>query len=259
MGLFDDVEDVTFYTAYGYRDAGNWRIPLRLRVHEPQPRVEGLVATLVDRLGEPSDHEAANLRQRITDLLSDSESLEQVVVAFDDDPAQREWRVRDPEGGLLQRTDLNGNLSGELVLSDACARELLAAQRSGDGWLSFRTVFRDHRGRSRVRLVEPRGLSVISDIDDTIKITGILDGAEEVLRNTFLRDFVAAPGMVDRYRAMDAAFHYVSGGPWQLFPPLSRFLAAAGYPCHLPICGRTHGLNACDRATAGGQFQRITG
>jgi phosphatidate phosphatase APP1 len=53
-----------------------------------------------------------------------------------------------------------------------------------------------------------------------------------VIENTFYRPFVAAPGMAERYRGLgdETAFHYVSGGPWQLYRPLAQFITAAGYP-----------------------------
>ncbi len=79
-------------------------------------------------------------------------------------------------------------------------------------------------------------MSVVSDIDDTIKITEIPAGTEIVLRNTFLRDFVAVPEMAQIYRALyqdptNASFHYVSGGPWQLYSPLAEFLIKKeGFP-----------------------------
>jgi len=42
---------------------------------------------------------------------------------------------------------------------------------------------------------------------------------------------VALSDMIERYRALgNAAFHYVSGGPWQLYEYLSEFLANAGFP-----------------------------
>ena len=45
------------------------------------------------------------------------------------------------------------------------------------------------------------------------------------MRNTFLRDYRMAPDMSSKYREWsDASFHYVSGGPWQMYGPLSEFL-----------------------------------
>ncbi len=82
-------------------------------------------------------------------------------------------------------------------------------------------------------LVEPTGLSVISDIDDTIKLTEVRD-REAMLRNTFLRPFRPAPGMsalYARWRTNDhAQFHYVSASPWQLYPALAEFRRTNGFP-----------------------------
>ncbi len=81
-------------------------------------------------------------------------------------------------------------------------------------------------------LLEDDGVSVISDIDDTIKRTDVQDKSE-LLRNIFLREHEAIPGMVDLYQRWaeaGAAFHYVSNSPWQLFGDLSTFLSGTGFP-----------------------------
>jgi phosphatidate phosphatase APP1 len=80
--------------------------------------------------------------------------------------------------------------------------------------------------------VDSAGLSVISDIDDTVKETNVAN-RRELLANTFVRDFRAVPGIVDVYRdwqARGTAFHYVSASPWQLAECLDRFLADVGLP-----------------------------
>ena len=73
---------------------------------------------------------------------------------------------------------------------------------------------------------------MISDIDDTVKISNVAD-RRELLKNTLLREFVAVPGMPEafsRWQATGAAFHYVSASPWQLSDCLCGFLGAAGLP-----------------------------
>jgi hypothetical protein len=74
------------------------------------------------------------------------------------------------------------------------------------------------------------GFGVISDIDDTVKVTGVLDTAT-FLKNTFL---VETPSPVAGMPAVFAAlaqnlnnplFTYVSGSPSQLFPFLQEFIA----------------------------------
>lgn len=88
------------------------------------------------------------------------------------------------------------------------------------------------RFASEVFLLPPQGVSVISDIDDTIKISQVTDKVE-LLRNTFARPFAPVPGMPECYRALaerGAKFHYVSASPWQLYAPLNLFRIDSQFP-----------------------------
>jgi phosphatidate phosphatase APP1 len=81
-------------------------------------------------------------------------------------------------------------------------------------------------------LIEPQGLSVISDIDDTLKHSHVIC-KRTLLTNTFLRPFETIPGMASVFRrwwAAGAAFHYVSSSPWQLYEHLAHHLAVEGFP-----------------------------
>jgi hypothetical protein len=86
--------------------------------------------------------------------------------------------------------------------------------------------------KGRVQLIGPTGLSVVSDIDDTIKFSNVLD-KRELIRNTFTRKFKPIDGMADVYRDWEtkgAVFHYVSGSPWQLYEPLADFAKTEKFP-----------------------------
>ncbi len=81
-------------------------------------------------------------------------------------------------------------------------------------------------------LLANTGLSLISDIDDTIKDT-VVRNKQELLINTFLNPFRAIEGMAELYRDLTptvSAFHYVSASPWQIYVPLSQFLEEQGFP-----------------------------
>jgi phosphatidate phosphatase APP1 len=83
-----------------------------------------------------------------------------------------------------------------------------------------------------LRLLGPEGVSVISDVDDTVKDSNVLDRGE-LVANTFLRPYRAVTGMPDLYGAWGArgvAVHYVTASPWQLFPPIWSFLNESGFP-----------------------------
>ncbi|MFM8471099.1 MAG: phosphatidate phosphatase App1 family protein, partial [Limisphaerales bacterium] len=82
------------------------------------------------------------------------------------------------------------------------------------------------------QLLADTGLSVISDVDDTIKVSHVRD-RRALLRKTFYEPFQAVDGMAAVYRAWatnGANFHYVSASPWQLYEPLAEFTATNGFP-----------------------------
>lgn len=86
-----------------------------------------------------------------------------------------------------------------------------------------------------VRITEPKGISMISDIDDTIKHSAIGSGAKEIFRNAFIRDLgdLTIEGVKEWYEqmaSMGVKLHYVSNAPWQLYPVLTTFFAQAGLP-----------------------------
>ncbi|PKS10376.1 hypothetical protein jhhlp_002127 [Lomentospora prolificans] len=86
-----------------------------------------------------------------------------------------------------------------------------------------------------VKVTESAGVSLISDIDDTIKRSNISGGAREIFRNTFIRDL---PGLTvegvkewyNRMHSMGVGIHYCSNSPWQLFPVLATFFKISGLP-----------------------------
>lgn len=83
-----------------------------------------------------------------------------------------------------------------------------------------------------VFLAQDRGLSVISDIDDTIKQTDVCY-RRKMLRRTFSEPFESIPGMSQIYRdwaKSGALFHYVSSSPWQIYDALNEFLHVDGFP-----------------------------
>ncbi|KAI1326695.1 hypothetical protein F5Y16DRAFT_225449 [Xylariaceae sp. FL0255] len=86
-----------------------------------------------------------------------------------------------------------------------------------------------------IQLIEPRGISLISDIDDTIKRSNISMGAKEIFRNTFVRELkdLTVAGVKEWYgqlHNMGVMLHYCSNSPWQLFPVLATYFKIAGLP-----------------------------
>ncbi|MDG5767979.1 DUF2183 domain-containing protein [Balneolales bacterium ANBcel1] len=225
-------EEVIIYTTYGYLDGDEWIVPMRIYVVEDRDYLESLVTGLIGWSQSLTQEEKEIFASRISDFVKDSESREEVIFVFENDPQEEAFQVQDDDGNY-PRTNLNGIIEGHIRIPEARAEELLDAQNSDTGWLEVRVVSDEHIGGGRIRLIEPAGLSVISDIDDTVKITGMPMGLNYIIRKTFLEEYVAAPGMADLYQTWsESPFHYVSGTPWQFYRPLTAFLFSeeAGFP-----------------------------
>ncbi|KAJ5924562.1 hypothetical protein N7466_008749 [Penicillium verhagenii] len=86
-----------------------------------------------------------------------------------------------------------------------------------------------------IEIIEPVGISLISDIDDTVKHSAIASGAKEMFRNTFVRELaeLKVAGVDEWYTQVakkGVKLHYVSNAPWQLYPLLERYFKLAGLP-----------------------------
>ncbi|KAH7908958.1 hypothetical protein BJ138DRAFT_1128026 [Hygrophoropsis aurantiaca] len=76
---------------------------------------------------------------------------------------------------------------------------------------------------------------VISDIDDTVKVSEVVSGARAVFHNVFVKDFqsIIIPGMAEWYNEMwskGVRFHYVSNSPFELLPVINQFLSFSQLP-----------------------------
>ena len=217
-------EEVVFFPVAAFLDpgSGNWNIPVHGWVFEPE---EGsvlrsiLVEELLDWLElryDSLDNEIFRSRARM--FLVDNERGKTFTIRAAG--TSHKTQPSGPNGHFRQIIELVGELPGELS--------------SGD-WLSFSidTVQSgDRKFEGRAQIVPPAGYSVISDIDDTIKISNVLE-KKELLENTFLRKFRPVPGMADAYRkwaSQGAVIHYVSASPWQLYPAIQEFLSKERFP-----------------------------
>ncbi|MHC5225370.1 phosphatidate phosphatase App1 family protein [Ignatzschineria sp. LJL83] len=77
------------------------------------------------------------------------------------------------------------------------------------------------------------GISIISDIDDTIKDSDVLD-TKNLLKQTFIEPFVAVDSMRHWYQRIAKnnriSFHYLSSSPIQLYPALQEFMDQEQFP-----------------------------
>ncbi|MEM9331106.1 MAG: App1 family protein [Pseudomonadota bacterium] len=74
--------------------------------------------------------------------------------------------------------------------------------------------------------INNQGVSVISDIDDTLKISNVVSKTQ-LIRSTFVEPYRAVEEMLPIFRELEqqgAFFHYVSASPWQIWPSLEPFM-----------------------------------
>lgn len=133
---------------------------------------------------------------------------------------------------LLPPSEPNGHFRHTLTLT---AEEFHAAKTDSGIPLTALTPQDDPRTfTGNVCVIPNNGRPlVISDIDDTIKVTSVRDRMETKL-NTFCRPFQPVEGMAAVYRQWEersaAQFCYVTGSPWQLYAPLEAFRETGGFP-----------------------------
>lgn len=251
-------EVLTFYPTWAHFDSGAelWRLPIHGHIYEPEEnslREAAALAVLRHLLKlEPNSDGAELFASRAAPFLVDNKRGRHLSIRLGDGVY------------ALSASGANGHTETELTLTAAEARSLLIEQNSTNGWISFRAELPAGDERTfagRVQLLGPEGTSVISDIDDTIRLTEATD-RRAMMRNTFLRDFRAIEGMGALYQGwlrQGASFHYVSATPWQLFDPLAAWLREVGFPdgsCHFRLF-RIKDRSAIDLLGAPDEFKRL--
>ena len=217
-----DERVVFFPTAATQINETHWNIPIHGWIFEPE--VDSVKRkTLIKALGKmfqlKDDSEKRILRQRLMPFTVDNQSLQYVRITIAKSGQQIIHR--------LPRSAKDGHFFGNLTLP-------VAMDDSEDGILHYKAIDSDRCFPGRVHLIPPTGVSIISDIDDTVKITNYLD-KKEFFKNTFIRDFQVVPGMKNvflkcRSHYDNCSFHFVSASPYQLFEDLSSFFEAEGFP-----------------------------
>jgi phosphatidate phosphatase APP1 len=216
-------ETLVLFPAAGARDQAerNWRIPVHAWVYRPQASRarKAAIAALLARthgLGLTPESELY-FDARINLLLADNVGGRRVVV----ETAGRRF--------MLSPTGASGHARGVLEIAAAGVSASLAMSAVVGGSVAAPAGTTAH-------LLEPAGLSILSDIDDTVKVTHVTD-RRRMWEATFYRPFAAVPGMADLYRRLTdpninggASLHFVSSSPWHLYQPLADFLASAGFP-----------------------------
>lgn len=220
-------EQIVLYPSFGSRteDGKGWTLLIQGSVFDP--RISWIhrspVMSLIKRAMRFDRSAEDFFRQRMRQFLMPGLRGRAVTIAIGD----REFQVAE--------SDYMGLFRGTVELDDESVSKLIEPIEFGGRSIGCQVVLArtDQRKFSgRLQLIEPTGVSIISDVDDTIKHSNV-SNRRDLFRNTFTRRFVPVTGMPELYRdcaIAGAAFHFVSGSPWQLYEPLHEFCQAEGYP-----------------------------
>lgn len=210
-------EKIILYPAMGTVE--NQTIFIQGRVYDPETdsAKRNLFIKGMAKILDLDDNEAENAIFRERALLFLYEGKENVSFRVGQEGTQRTQKQTSGEDGFFAPSFISNSNLGK------------------DHLVSYYALTDDGRRFSGSSLqLAKEGLSIISDIDDTIKITNVLQ-RKEMLRNTFIREFKVVPGIADLYRKILAegyGLHFVSAGPIPLAPALLEFFQKERFPAH---------------------------
>ncbi len=221
--LKSDEEIIYLLTTAAWNEQDKrWQVSLHGWIFESEQDSlwrNGAMTLLEEKLElKPQGDEAENLQRRGWPFLVDNEGGKTISLRL----AGSQF--------TLPPSQANGHIYAQFTVMTP-----EAADGNTTTWLTYHTVMPEGDTRQftgQVQLVSTKGLSVISDIDDTIKLSNVLD-KQALMENTFLREFQAIPGMAALYQKWEdqgAVFHYLTGSPWQLYPALHEFIIDHDFP-----------------------------
>ena len=221
-------ERVVLFPTLGARDGDGYRVFIHGWIHEPETdsiRRRALLRSVREWLDVGEGEASTIFERRASGFVVDNERGKRIAVRIAGDTV------------VMPESDAGGHFEGTAFLPDDDLRRALglAADAPVEGALPIEVDSGPDDARvfgGTVHVVPPTGLSVVSDIDDTLKRSDVLD-RRALLRRTFQEEFEAIPGMADLLTALSpsvSAFHYVSASPWQLSTELEAFLVAGGFP-----------------------------
>jgi phosphatidate phosphatase APP1 len=187
-----------------------------------------LLRALAATLGLDADNpeSAAIFRDRARLFLVDNERAKRVAIHL---------------GGrtiVMPRSGANGHFAVEFAIDPNTAAA--ATDPSNARALRFHAELpasppsrEPRRALGHATILPDEGLSVITDIDDTLRVSHVLSRTR-LVRSTLAEPFIPVPGMRDLLAWLTPsptdAVHYLSAAPWQLHAPLTDFLTHHHFP-----------------------------
>ncbi|KAK1982510.1 hypothetical protein LZ30DRAFT_759876 [Colletotrichum cereale] len=208
----DDIVWLLDNTAYKPSRMGSWQAEFVAAIFEKEPKcaIVDIVQGVAHKLGLADDaEELKTIEERLLPFLWDVQPSKLLRVVH-----QKKELKLGPSATNGISTDtlkISDQPSGTMVTSSA------AVPRGATGLLEMKTFF-----------AAPEGWAILSDVDDTIKLTQTSDPVG-ILRETFVNEPTPIEGMPELYRNIKALlpqespWFYLSASPYNLYPFLREF------------------------------------
>lgn len=221
---------IVVYPCFGFR-APDGRITIRVagvvyQNREPLGLRKQFLVNMLTKAMHATKEEIddATFRRRIAPFVAKPSKGERIWIQIGDE----QFRLR-------RRSRGSGWFRGRIRISADSAQRSHGASNGSISRIPMRAWLSSNQSiaaETTAFILPEQGVSIVSDIDDTIKISNVAN-RRELLVNTFLREFRCVDGMAQLYREWaerGASFHYVSSSPWQLFDSLYRWTSDDGFP-----------------------------
>lgn len=205
-------EDVLFYDSFGYYKKGKIHLTIHANIYQKAEKSAWrnlLISSLKKFITAKDSNDI--FKTRIKSFLYDNKGKKIINIILND------------ENYSLNFTAADGHTITEIVQDSS------RYPASKPNVLYFRSQPSQQNSNQytgKIRIISNKGISVISDIDDTIKDSKVTD-KKQLLKSTFEKEFLPVAGMphvLNMFKNKGAVYHYVSGSPWQLYRPLSEFI-----------------------------------
>ena len=219
------------YPGYGFQlPDGSWQISVSGVVWQAPKVFNRRQKMLIRMVGgvmqaTPEELESPLFLERVTPFLSDCDTRLKMEVVFGD-----------KSFSFSKKTKRTGRFEQWFILDADTVKTLKHPTRETIAFkVSCKGMADDQSppaASNEVYLIPRLGMSIITDIDDTIKDSSV-GNRRALLQNTFLRNFKSVDQMAKTYREWESTgskFHYVSASPWQLFESLDRYLKVDNFP-----------------------------
>jgi len=245
--------DLLVHAGSARRARDGWTVPVEAQLLQDNSGRHAVLVTWVRRLVFKllfricTDRKARHRYESRARLLLQSfllpdpsvQANRQLLVRIVDSAGSGKWQ-------RLALTDMSGHAKAKLHVQD----EEIPQSSEASGRMTIEVMVegepRALPAKASLPLVPPHGLTVISDIDDTVKITEVFRGTKALLHNTFFKKLEAVPGMARLYSKLakehHASFEYVSKSPPEFHRLLHDFLVASNFPeaLSLHLCPLLH-------------------